>query len=185
MKCKTCRQPFEKRLPMQSVCSPNCALSLAISKRGKAEKVAQIKEKKEDRKRKAALKTRSDYIKEAREAFHKFVRLRDYGKTCISCSTVLGDPAVGGAYDAGHWRSVGSAPHLRFDERNVHGQCKRCNRWGSGMAVDYRRGLLGRFGLGLVEALEADQEPRRHTVDDLKAIKAKYRALANQLEKQR
>jgi hypothetical protein len=53
------------------------------------------------------------------------------------------------------------------------------------MAVDYRRGLLGRFGLGLVEALEADQEPRRHTVDDLKAIKAKYRALANQLEKQR
>jgi hypothetical protein len=40
-----------------------------------------------------------------------------------------------------------------------------------------RLGLIARIGLEAVEALESDQEPRKYTIDDLKAIKTKYSAL--------
>lgn len=182
-KCRTCRQPFEPRLPMQSVCGLDCAKSLALSVRAKEEKRAQVKERKADRERKEKLKTRSDYIKEAQREFNRYIRLRDAGKPCICCGEPLGSGDVGGAFDCGHYRSVGSAPHLRFHPDNAHGQRKQCNRYGAGRAVDYRLGLLGRIGAAAVDALEADQAPRHYSIDDLKAIKTKYRKLANELEK--
>lgn len=179
--CKVCRQDFTPTKPMQRVCSGDCAITLAVSTRGKAEKVAKVKERKADQAKREKLKTRGDWIKEAQIEFNKYVRLRDSGKGCISCGSACGESSVGGSGDAGHFRSRGSAPHLRFDERNCHLQCKRCNRYLSGNVADYRVGLVGRIGLDAVVALESDQEPRRHTVDDLKAIKAKYSALAREL----
>jgi len=143
---------------------------------------SKIKEdKRADRERKVKLKTRSDYIKEAQVAFNRYIRLRDAGKLCICCSMPLGLFSVGGAYDCGHYRSVGSAPHLRFDERNAHAQRKQCNRHGAGRAVDYRRGLVERYGVAYVEDLERDQSPKHYTIEDLKAIKTKYRALTKAL----
>jgi hypothetical protein len=185
--CKVCKTTFTPMpgLLKARVCSPDCAHSLAKSKRAKEQKRAQVIEKREDRERKAALKSRSSHLKDAQREFNRYVRLRDRGKPCICCGLPLGASEVGGAYDCGHYRSVGSAPHLRFDERNAHGQNKRCNRYGSGRAVDYRMGLLGRLGAGVVDALEADQTPKHYTIEDLKAIKAKYRQMANELEKQR
>lgn len=125
--------------------------------------------------RKQAIKTRSEWIKDVQVAFNAFVRARDAGKLCICCNKPLPAPQVGGGFDCGHYRSVGSAPHLRFDPRNAHGQTKQCNRWGAGRAVDYRIGLVKRIGLAEVEALEADQTSREYTIDDLKALKAFYR----------
>ncbi|MNY82825.1 Bacteriophage Lambda NinG protein [compost metagenome] len=49
--------------------------------------------------------------------------------------------------------------------------------------MDYRIGLIARIGLEAVDALEADQSVRKYTVDDLKAIKANYRALARELKR--
>jgi hypothetical protein len=95
----------------------------------------------------------------------------------------MGENVPGGAVDAGHYRSRGSAPHLRFDERNVHAQRKQCNRYDSGNVVGYRIGLIERIGLEAVEALECDQTSRDHSIEALKAIKAKYSALARELEK--
>ena len=86
---------------------------------------------------------------------------------------------------AGHYRSRGSAPHLRFNEDNVHAQRKQCNRYGSGNVVGYRLGLIERIGLEAVEALEADNAPRKYTAEDLKAIKADYTRKARELEKAR
>jgi hypothetical protein len=42
--------------------------------------------------------------------------------------------------------------------------------------VDYRIGLIERIGLPAVEALESDQEPRKYSIQDLKAIRDEYRA---------
>ena len=89
----------------------------------------------------------------------------------------------GNAVDAGHYRSVGSAPHLRFDERNCHAQSKQDNRFLSGNAVDYRIGLIARIGQEAVDALESDQSVRKYTVEEIKAIKAKYRAMTRELKK--
>ncbi|MNL72197.1 Bacteriophage Lambda NinG protein [compost metagenome] len=83
---------------------------------------------------------------------------------------------MGGAYDAGHYRSRGSASHLRFDEANCHAQRKHCNRYGAGRAVDYRIGLIARIGLPEVERLEADNSVCKWTRDELVAIKNHYKA---------
>jgi len=182
--CKVCRQDFTPTKPMQRVCSGDCAISLAVSTRGKAEKVAKVKERKEDKAKRESMKTRADYIKEAQKAFNLYVRTRDAKKPCICCGKPLAVEAVGGGFDCGHYRSVGSAPHLRFDERNVHGQTKQCNRWGAGRAVDYRLGLIARIGLEAVEALEADQAPRKYTIEELQAIKKHYAALAREIKAQ-
>lgn len=155
-----------------------CVITYANQERDKrlkkeAAKIA--KAERQDRKiRKEKLKTRSDYIKEAQVAFNAYIRLRDINMPCICCGKPLGDEAIGGGYDCGHYRSVGSAPHLRFDERNAHAQRKQCNRYGAGRAVDYRIGLISRLGLSVVEALESDNQVAKLTIDELKAIKTTY-----------
>ena len=183
-RCKVCRQPFEPRLPLQAVCGIDCAKSLAVSVRGKAEKQAAIKQRRADRERKERLKTRSQWEKEAQTAFNAFIRARDADKPCICCGQPLSVGDVGGSYDCGHYRSTGSAPHLRFHEDNAHAQRKQCNRWGAGRAVDYRLGLIQRIGLERVEALEADQEPRKYTADELKALRDEYRRRLRKLRQE-
>jgi nicotinic acid mononucleotide adenylyltransferase len=49
--------------------------------------------------------------------------------------------------------------------------------------ANYRNGLIERIGLSNVEELESDQSPKNYTIDDLKSIKNKYKALARELEK--
>jgi len=90
---------------------------------------------------------------------------------------------MGGGYDCGHWRSVGSAPHLRFHEDNAHGQCKKCNRYDSGRAVDYRIGLIARIGLSRVELLESDFSTKKWSIDDILVIRDSYRKKAHELKK--
>lgn len=161
--------------PMASVCSTPCAIEKAAQDRAK-------RERKEAAVRREQLKTRSDYMKDAQIAFNAFIRARDAAKDCICCvGRPLPSEAVGGGFDCGHYRSVGSAPHLRFDERNAHGQTKQCNRYGAGRAVDYRIGLIKRIGIEAVEALEADQEARKFTIEELKEIKATYKKKLKEL----
>lgn len=114
--------------------------------------------------------TRRDYEKIAQTAFNAYVRARDFHRPCISCGCSLSDRGVGGSADCGHYRSVGSSKHLRYHLWNAHGQCKRCNRYLSGNAVEYRKGIIARLGKQKVESLEADNRPRKYTIDDLKRI---------------
>lgn len=177
-RCKVCKEQFRPTRPMQPTCHKyECQVSYAQQVADKAKKKREKVERAADRQKREKLKTRSDWIKDAQIAFNAFIRERDSGKPCICCGKPLGHSGeVGGGYDAGHYRSTGSAPHLRFDERNCHGQTKQCNRYGAGRAVDYRIGLIGRIGADEVEALERDQEPRKWTIDQLREIRDTYRA---------
>lgn len=185
-KCRNpaCRQPFAPMNSMQNVCHYKCGLALAAIERARKEAQLAREDRKQTKERKQKLKTRADYVREAQQAFNEFIRWRDRvaGHACISSGRPL-DWAEN-SVDCGHYRSVGSAPHLRYDERNAHAQSKQDNRWLSGNAVDYRLGLIARIGLEAVEALEADQEPRRYTIDDLQKIKAEYRTKVRELKKQ-
>lgn len=182
-KCKVCKCAFEPRLPMASVCSMDCAKSLAVSARGKLEKIKAVKERKADAVKRQAQKSHGKLIAEAQTAFNAWVRARDAGHPCICCGrSPNSDIETGGTWDAGHYRSRGSAPHLRFDERNVHAQLKQCNRYDSGNVVGYRQGLINRLGLEAVEALESDQAPRKYTRDQLEAIKSDYMAKTKALK---
>lgn len=178
-KCTVCKDKFKQQRAMQSVCSPLCA-----AVKGRQDTAKQ--DRKDTRERKAKLKTRGQHIAETQAAFNALVRFRDRNETCISCSTVLStlDGTPGGGYDCGHYRSRGSAPHLRFDFRNAHGQCKKCNRYRAGNVADYRIGLIGRIGLAAVEELECDQTAGDYTIEGLLAMKADFRAQLRALKEQ-
>lgn len=176
-RCASCREPFVPARPGAKACSPRCAELFVLAVRAKAVRA-------NDKVRKEALKGLREWIADAQAAFNAAIRARDANKFCISCPTHLPTlaGAQGGGFDCGHYRSRGSAPHLRFDERNAHGQCKKCNRYGGGMAADYRIGLIARIGLQAVEELECDNAARKFSIEELKGIKAHYKAKLQQLK---
>lgn len=176
-RCKVCKEQFRPTRPMQPTCHKyECQCSYAQQVADKAKAKREKVERAADRQKREKLKTRSDWIKDAQIAFNAYIRGRDAGRPCICCGRTLTSDGLGGGYDAGHYRSVGSAPNLRFDERNCHAQSKQCNRYGAGRAVDYRIGLIARIGLDAVESLEADNEPKHFTIDQLREIRDTYRA---------
>jgi hypothetical protein len=168
-RCAICREQFTPRSMTHKACKPECAVALG-------QQLNQKRERKADAERRARLKTRREWMAETQVAFNAYrrevCRLAGYG--CICCGAPL--DWSGNNVDAGHYRSVGSAPHLRFIENNVWAQTKKCNRFGAGRAVDYRLGLIARIGLEAVEALEADDAPRKHTIEELRTIRDEYRA---------
>lgn len=184
-KCKNpaCGISFPPQRLGQAVCSPKCGLAIRDVNQAKARKSLAQVERREIKVRKEKLKSRGDHMREAQQAFNEYVRTRDQvaGHLCISSGKPL--DWSGNAVDAGHYRSVGSAPHLRFDERNCHAQSKQDNRFLSGNAVDYRIGLIARIGQEAVDALEADQSVRKYSVEQIKGIKAYYRAKTRELKR--
>ena len=168
--CKICRIRFSRKTPWQQVCSPECAIKLV--NRENAKKVRKyIKVKREK------LKTASDYNREAQTVFNAYIRLRDKALPCISC-----DRHHEGQYHAGHYRSRGSASHLRFNEDNVHKQCAPCNIYLSGNAINYRLGLIKKIGLARVEILERDNVLRKYTTEGLVELKKQYQLMIKALK---
>ena len=175
--CKACGSKFRPSLSTQKVCSVKCALDLAPANRDKARKAIDQRERREIKVRKEKLKSRSDYVREAQQAFNAWVRLRDADQPCISCGR-----HHQGKYDAGHYRTTAACPELRFDPLNVHKQCSPCNTQLSGNIVEYRLELIRRIGQERVDWIEGPHEAQRYTIEDLKAIKADYRAKIKELK---
>lgn len=182
--CKICKTEFSPRNSLQKACSVPCAMEVVKADKAKEARTVERKEKAERREKKEGFKTRREHLREAQQAFNEFIRWRDRiaGYACISSGKPL--DWSGNQTDAGHYRSVGAAPHLRFNELNCHAQSKHDNRFLSGSAVDYRIGLIKRIGLEAVEMLESDNTVKRYTIEELKAIKAKYRSKVRELKKQ-
>lgn len=176
---RTCRAPFVPTRPFQIWCGPDCAVVIARAKQEKQRKVLDQIERREIKVRKQELKGRGDYLKEAQAAFNAYIRERDSLLPCISCGR-----HHQGKYDAGHYRTVGSNPALRFEELNCHKQCVPCNQHKSGDIVNYRINLVAKIGAEAVAWIEGPHEPKRYTVEDLQQIKARYRMKLRELKEQ-
>ena len=169
-KCVVCKTPFKQFRTIETWCSFDCALKLVETKKQKAINARRRSDKER-------LKTRADHLREAQALVNAFVRERDRDKPCISCGRFHT-----GQHHAGHYRSVGSCPELRFDaDFNIHKQCSVCNNHLSGNLINYRRNLIIKIGLEKVEWLESNHPPLKLTIEDIKAIKAKYKQLLKQL----
>lgn len=181
-KCRNtdCRKDFMAQRPMQVVCGPRCASQLAIAKRRSAEAVQRRKERAENRAARERLKTRSDHMREAQQAFNAYIRERDFNDPCISCGRFHQ-----GQWHAGHYRTVGGNPELRFEPKNVHKQCAPCNNHKSGDIVNYRLRLVEKIGGPAVDWLEGPHEAKKYAIDELQDLKRHYRALTRELKKQR
>lgn len=177
--CRCCGGKFRPSLSTQKACSVKCALDLAKQPEGQkvGRKAIADRERREIQVRKQKLKTRADYVREMQVVFNQWVRLRDADLPCISCGR-----HHEGQYHAGHYRTVGANPELRFEPLNVHKQCAPCNNHKSGDIVNYRINLVHRVGAEAVAFLEGPHEARRYTIEDLKALKAEYKAKIKELK---
>jgi len=79
--------------------------------------------------------------------FNKYIRERDIDKPCISCGKFFPDK------DAGHFFATQGYDGLRFDEDNVNGECKGCNRFDESHLIGYTHNLPNRIGEDNYQAL--------------------------------
>ena len=172
-----CGAEFTPARPMQKACSPQCAQNFAAHRAARAEALRMREDKARTRVALESLKDIPKLKKEAQHALNRWIRWRDRDSPCISCGAPPPNlNALHAGRDAGHYRSTGSADHLRFHEDNVHAQCVSCNQWGAGRVVEYRRGLVERIGIDRVQSLECDNQRQKWTREGLRAIRDEYRA---------
>jgi len=112
-----------------------------------------------------------EYESEAKKSFQKFIRLRDAGKECISCFKHKE------FYDGGHFKKAEIYSGVIFHEMNCHVQCRKCNRFLNGNELNYRKGLIMRYGeeyANFIEDLANSTRIKKYTKQELIDIKKKY-----------
>lgn len=185
--CKQCGKMFEPRLALQVVCSGTCGIQRSREQRlEKARESRRKEELPQTTRRTKRKRTYSDWLQVAQAAVNAFVRARDEGegKPCISCGRMK-------PLEAGHWRSRAAYPELRFDTRNIEGQCAGCNRG----QVRYRRsgtvqqaftaGMLERYGQARVDWCFGPHELKKYSKEDLERMARIFRKRARIYKKLR
>ena len=168
--CKICGVKFIPFTSTAVVCGFRCAEEYAKRSRDRREASLKRTERVKTKKAIEAIQPKSYWLKKAQTVFNKYIRMRDDDQACISCQKPMHKKI-----NAGHFRSVGSSPHLRFNENNCHAQCEHCNNYLSGNIGNYRINLIKKIGESKVIELECDNKPKHYTVDDIKKIILKYK----------
>jgi endogenous inhibitor of DNA gyrase (YacG/DUF329 family) len=172
--CPICRAPYFQASSLKPGCSTVCRMEI---QRQKDRKRAAKDERRETKAALERLKTMNKICEEAQRAVNLFVRVRDFGKGCISCDT-------GRVEQAGHFFPIGSKfrnNRLRFDTRAIHGQCIQCNNFvGGGNVRGYEAGLIARYGQTYVDELYEIKRQAEHgelaplTREEVAEIKARH-----------
>ncbi|WP_258257474.1 recombination protein NinG [Burkholderia sp. EMB26] len=178
-RCRECGVVFTPARSMQKVCSPACAIALTEKEKARKLARAQRAERKSLRDALEKAKTRGTHLRELQAAFNAWIRARDAGQPCISCGRFHQ-----GQNHAGHYRSVGSEPALRFEPDNVHLQCAPCNTHLSGNLIAYRANLVKKIGIERVEWLEGHHVPKKLTVQEIQEMKTFYRAEVRRMKRE-
>jgi len=85
--------------------------------------------------------------------FSEYIRLRDADRNgyvrCISCGKI------------GYWKDVDCGHYInrkhlstRWHEKNCNGQCRSCNRFDEGNMLGYTKGLVRKYGTGILDELD-------------------------------
>jgi len=169
--CRQCKGLFVPWSSLDVVCSAKCASDARVAKLERNRTTQRRKEQQGRRVQKAELlaKDRNHQLRLTQDAHNQWTRLRDRSQPCISCDETKG------LMHAGHYRSVGAAPELRFCPVNTHKQCHECNTAKSGNVAAYRTRLIQRVGLSIVEWIEGPQYPANWTCEELMMVRSAYR----------
>lgn len=189
-KCKNCGEWFQPQYANIWWCSPEHGAIYALdlrakqkvketAKRIKAEKKAEMEGRKHAIERCQAVKPLSYFRNQAQQTFNEFIRYRDRHLPCISCGRYHD-----GQYHAGHFRTTGANPELRFNEDNCHRQCAPCNNHLSGNLINYRPALILKIGQARFDALMGQHELPKWGRDDYIRIRDEYRAKLKELKQQ-
>jgi len=150
-----------------------------------ATKKANVEWNKERKQIMEKLKTLSEYEKEAKIFFQHWIRIRDVsnGYDCISCGAKITIPTA----DGSHYYNANQFSGLIFNETNCHASCQKCNRFEGGRLLDYREGLITRYGVEYLNELESKKDSHRnykYGKQELIEIKNKYQKLVAEFKKQ-
>ena len=127
----------------------------------------------------------SSLKKKVSTEFSKYIRLRDALKTtgsltdckCITCGKMQPIKDI----DAGHFVSRRYNNTL-FNERNVHAQCRYCNRFLGGNLLEYRRQIVKLYGEGAdIELEDLATEIKKFTPQELEELLEIYKQKNKQL----
>lgn len=122
-KLKSCNKLFTPQYTtLQATCCIEHAIEYANEQKAKNKAALNIV-----RNEKISLDGLEKSIESTRILVNSYIRLRDHGKVCISCPTILTS-----GYDAGHIFSSKNHNSIRFDYRVIFGQCVQCNRYNEG-----------------------------------------------------
>lgn len=114
--------------------------------------------------------TVSSLKKQADATFSLFIRWRDRG-VCFTC----GKKADIKAMQCGHFVSR-SFNSLRYDERNNHCQCRRCNIFLYGNMSEYAERMVEKYGAGILPELNRKKrEVKQFTVPELMKVIEYYK----------
>lgn len=171
-KCKVCEKSFTPLRPLQSVCSPRCALQKVRQEK--------IQDRQETRKKRNALKTIAQLEEECRRIVQAIARIRDRNDGCISCHM---GPNYGGVWHGSHYRSHGSCSSLQFHLWNIHKSCAQCNLHKSGNIAEYRPRLIKKIGSENVDWLESQPKSKKFTREYLERFKRVMGRRKKRLEK--
>lgn len=113
-------------------------------------------------------------LKRADSAFAKFIKARD-GNICCTCGKHSKRIECGHFIPRGHMA-------IRFDERNSHSQCTRCNHYLGGDPVRYRKFMIEQYGMRVVEELEIKSQMSIHRkAEDLLWLEKHFKEKLNAL----
>ena len=173
-KCKHCKTKFEVKFFLQKFClsTDECrsaAAKFAIEYSKTVQKAKDNREWQREKKvRKEAIMSHKDWLNILQKVFNTYIRTRDKGQPCISCSNTT--PS-----DAGHYKSRGANPELAFNEFNTNLQCRKCNGYWGGNIIEYRKGLIKKYGIEIVEWLEGPHPPNKLSIPEIQEKIKEYK----------
>lgn len=112
--------------------------------------------------------------------FSQYIRLRDSDSNhCASCITCGDYLPIKLRLQAGHYVSR-VVKSIKYDERNVHAQCERCNKYLHGEPILYRIAIIKRYGEQVAKYLDSELAKhrsgitRRFTTHELRTMRDMY-----------
>lgn len=153
-KCRNCKERFNKTDPKNPYCKKKECQKVhrdivneklyqkAMKNLNKIKNQNKIwkQELTEEKAKKKNKNTLSNLKINVRTVCHEYIRLRDKGKPCVSC-----DKEWDSSFQAGHLYKAELYSLLKYDERNIHGQCQGCNLQKNGNESSYHLNIFSRI----------------------------------------
>ena len=209
-RCKHCKATIPRKegvtIGLSLFCNYGCYASFVKHEKNKAmlKALAEIKSPERVKQaKKNQAQTDKDQLTsrklkpKVQEVCNKYIRLRDTGKSCVSCGKPYAEMIaesewkLGGSFDAGHWISRGANESLRFNTNNIHLQCKPCNsatkynkKREQSVNEYYKQEIINRLGEERVQAIIVEgREVKKWSVDYLLRMKEVFKKLVKREQK--
>lgn len=128
------------------------------------------------------LRTKKTAKETADRWFSRFIRIRDSNEFGICRCVTCGNPKPWKNIDCGHFQKRRHAS-TRYDEKNCHAQCRKCNSFEGGKDFEYGVAIDRKYGDGTAEKLwnKAHQRSSPMKKFDYEMKAEEYREKAKQL----